>query len=122
MALLGGPWWITTNRGTLNPPRLGAPPPVSGGLLRATPRPGTREPFPSPPLASRLGWDRYDDRTGMRFSEPAAVGVPGVLADDARSHCYTTGTAAMPTRTTMQGPGAESPHTHSTPIQVGRQP
>ena len=64
--------------GNAQPNGLGAAPPVSGGLLRATPRPSTREPFPSPPLAPRLGWDRYDDRTGMRFSEPAAVGVPGV--------------------------------------------
>ena len=66
MALLGDPWWITTNRGTLNPARLGAPPPVSGGLLWATPRPSTWEPFPSPPLAPRLGWDRYvPDRNAL---------------------------------------------------------
>ena len=105
------------------PARLGAPPPVSGGLLRATPRPSTGEPFPSPPLAPRLGWDRYDDRTGMRCLRARSRGRPwGAWRTTLAATCYTTGTAATPSRTTMQGPGAECPHPYETPAQVDRQP
>lgn len=122
MALLGGPWWITTNRGTLNPTRLGAPSPVSGGYFgrRPDPAPGSRSP------ARR--WHPVSGGTGTTTGPECASPSPppwaslGCMADDARGHCYTTGTAAMPTRTTMQGPGAESPQTYRTPIQVERQP
>ena len=53
----------------------------------------------------------------MRYSEPAPVSVPRVPADDTRSHCETTGTAAMPTRTTVQGPGAAEPATSTTHLR-----
>ncbi len=103
--------------GNAQPSQARCAAPCEGGLLRATPRPSTREPFPSPPLAPRLGWD--DTTTGPECASPSPPSWAslGCLADDARGHCDTTGTAAMPTRTTMQGPGADSPHflqdTHS---------